>query len=111
MRVELLDRVRLVELPGDLRQLAASSFVHAQSKLRRARMRRLRNSGRLRRHLLLYPDRTGSLGMRQLACGRVLVRWHVLLRMRDLSARGTRRCELFGKLREHELHVPMRLDP
>ena len=88
LRVELLQRLCLVELPGDLRQLAtSSSFLHAESKLRRARMRRLRNSGRLRRHVLLYPDRTGSMGMRQPAPGRVLVGWPLLLRVRDLFTR------------------------
>ena len=107
--------MRLVELPSDLRGFTATaataataSYVHAQSKLRRARMRRLRNPGRLRGHLLLYSERAGSLGMRQLASGRVLVGRPLLLRLRDLSARVTRRRDLLGQLREYGMHMPMK---
>lgn len=107
LRLELLERLCLLELPGDLRELATASIVHAESKLRRTRMRGLRNSRWLRRDLLLYPDGTGSLGLRQSAPRRLLVRRPMLLRVRHLSARRARGRGVLGHVREHELHVPV----
>src|SRR5205823_5962874 len=115
LRVHLFEHMRLVELSGDLRHCAATTTattasLHPQSELRWARMRGLRDSGRLRRHLLLHPARARSMGLRQPASGRVLVRWPVLLRLRDVFARSARGRELRGELPEHALYMPVRLE-